>query len=257
MMRRATLLFAILCGLLVSNLAAQQAPTSVPDQARQLIVAVADGWNTHRGQMWLYQREQVGGAWTLQHATATPVLFGKSGMAWGRGLLAVPHGQAGIPSKVEKDRRTPAGCFRIGMLYGHAPAKPAGALVPYHQVTARDCWIDDPNHPNYNQHVIVDPANPPPWYAKQRMRLGDFAYEWLLEIRHNSDPPVKGAGSAIFFHVRRGENSATAGCTTMHRENLLGVIRWLKPEMKPHFVVLPRAEYLARIKSWKLPPLPK
>ena len=40
------------------------------------------------------------------------------------------------------------------------------------------------------------------------MRSGDFAYHWLIEIRHNSDPPVPGAGSAIFFHIRRGVNQA-------------------------------------------------
>ena len=92
------------------------------------------------------------------------------------------------------------------------PALPPGSDYPFHTVTAADAWVDDVNHSNYNQHVLVDPANPPPWYAKQRMRLGDFAYRWLVEIRHNADPPVPGKGSAIFFHLRRAPHKPSTGC---------------------------------------------
>ena len=52
------------------------------------------------------------------------------------------------------------------------------------------------------------------------MRLGDHAYRWLIEIKHNSDPPKPGYGRAIFFHVRRGPERRTTGCTVMTLENL-------------------------------------
>jgi len=130
---------------------------------------------------------------------------------------------------------------------------PAGADYPFHTVTAADAWIDDPTLPHYNQHVTVDPQNPPPWYAKQRMRLGDFAYRWLVEIRHNADPPVPGAGSAIFFHIRRGVDRTTSGCTTMAEENLVKLIRFLRADAHPHFALLPRAEYQSKWKQWGLP----
>ena len=59
--------------------------------------------------------------------------------------------------------------------------------------------------PDYNRFVTIDdPEHPPPWFAKEKMRHNDFAYRWLVEIRHNSDPPVPNDGSAIFFHIRRG-----------------------------------------------------
>ena len=57
------------------------------------------------------------------------------------------------------------------------------------------------------------------------MRSGDFAYRWLVEIRHNADPPVPGYGSAIFFHIRRGPSRPSAGCTTMAEKNLVELIR--------------------------------
>ena len=183
-------------------------------------------------------------------------MLGRAGLAWGNGALPVPHGQPGVTSKREKDWRAPAGAFTLGQLYGYASAPPDGCAWPYYQVTARDCWIDDPTHPDYNRHVTVDPAAPPPWYAKQRMRLGDSAYRWMLEIRHNATPPVPGHGSAIFFHTRRGPDKPSAGCTTMAASDLVTMLRWVRPQAQPMFVLLPRAEYAARVKSWGLPPLP-
>jgi L,D-peptidoglycan transpeptidase YkuD (ErfK/YbiS/YcfS/YnhG family) len=235
---------------------AQRAGGRVPDNVRQLIVSVADTWNSQKGKLMVFERARAGAPWQPVLAKPVPVLFCKSGLAWGNGVLPVPHGQGGAPSKREKDRRAPAGLFRIGQLLGYAPAAPRGVTLPYYQVTARDCWIDDPAHPAYNRHIVVDPKAPPPWYQKQRMRLGDFAYEWLLEIRHNADPPVPGHGSATFFHIRRGVSTPTHGCTTMARSDLLSLLQRLRPALHPHYVLLPRAEYTARIAAWGLPPLP-
>lgn len=228
----------------------------VPASCGQLIVSVADSWSSQKGRLMVFERAAPNAPWAGVLPRVVPVLYGKNGLGWGNGALPVPHGQGGIPSKREKDRRAPAGLFRIGTLYGYAPKAPAGVQNPYYQVTARDCWIDDVAHPGYNRHIVVDPAAPPPWYAKQRMRLGDFAYEWLLEIRHNSDPPVAGHGSAIFFHIRRGVNSPTHGCTTMARGDLLMMLQRLRPNLRPHYVLLPKAEYNARIGSWGLPRFP-
>lgn len=233
-----------------------QPPQRIPDQAGQLVVAVADTWNSQTGRLMIFERAAPNAAWQPVLAKSIPVLFGKNGLAWGNGVLPVPHGQPGVPSKREKDLRAPAGVFRIGMTFGYAPQAPKGMTMPYYQVTARDCWVDDPAHPAYNRHIVVDPANPPPWYAKQRMRLGDFAYEWMLEIRHNADPVIPGHGSAIFFHIRRGAAKPTHGCTTMARTDLLTLLTKLRPRANPHYVLLPRAEYQARIAAWGLPPAP-
>ena len=246
----------VLLGILLSSLKGYSQEQRIPDKSRQLVVTVTEGWNTHRGSMYRFSRSKAGGTWQQAAEQPTAVLLGKQGLAWGRGLLPVPHGDNGIPTKRERDARAPAGCFKIGMFYGYSKQPPEGVVLPYYQVTARDCWIDDINHPAYNKHVVVDLNAPPPWYDKQKMRLGDFAYEYLLEIRHNSDPVQPGAGSAIFFHIRRGPDSPTSGCTTMTKANLLSLTGWLKPEAQPLYVLLPKAEYNARLKLWGLPALP-
>ena len=232
-------------------LASSAHAAGVPDDCTQLIVSTAPDWNSMRGELRLFERAK-GGQWT-QQGGVIPVLYGKNGLAWGTGLAG--QGESGLRKK-ERDGRAPAGVFRIGKIYTYDDQLPAGASFPFRQVTTADAWVDDPAHPDYNRHVVIpDPANPPAWFEKQKMRHNDFAYRWLVEIRHNSDPPVAGDGSAIFFHIRRGETRPTAGCTTMAEDDLVRVIKWLRAARKPCYALLPAAEYEAKQQAWNLPPL--
>ena len=246
-------LFRRFGALLYLLLAGSVGAAGVPDDCTQLLVATAPDWDSMRGEMRLFERTR-GGAWSQQGA-AIPVLFGKSGVAWGTGLAG--QGEPGLRKK-ERDGRAPAGVFRIGKIYTYDAQLPAGANFPFRQVSAADAWIDDPTLPDYNRHVIIpDPANPPPWFEKQKMRHNDFAYRWLVEVRHNSDPPVPGEGSAIFFHIRRGESRPTAGCTTMAEDQLVRVIKWLRAERKPCYALLPVVAYREKWQAWNLPPIPQ
>lgn len=214
---------------------------------KQLIVSVAPDWDASTGQLQCFERS--GDGWKA--ATGVwPVLYGKSGLVWGSGVLGTSEPGA---HKQERDGRAPAGVFRIGTIYTYDSALPDGAKYPFHTVGPGDAWIDDVKRPDYNRHVTVDPKNPPPWFEKQKMRHGDFAYRWLVEIRHNADPPVPGHGSAIFFHIRRGVSRPSAGCTTMAEENLVKLIRYLRADKKPAYALLPRSEYEKKWKAWGLP----
>ena len=216
-------------------------------EVKQLIVSIAPGWDSNMGRLQCFERTADG--WKPATA-AWPVLYGKNGLVWGRGVLGT--GEPGT-HKQEHDGRAPAGVFRIGTIYTYDSALPDGAKFPFHTVGPGDAWVDDVSSRDYNRHVAVDPKNPPPWFEKQKMRHGDFAYRWLVEIRHNSDPPVPGAGSAIFFHIRRGPTRPSAGCTTMAEGDLVNLIRFLRAEKKPHYALLPRPEYEKKWKSWGLP----
>lgn len=238
-------------GMLFTGLAPVCAWGQIGSQVRQLIVATATDWNASTATLQLFQRESTKAPWQPILAKPFPVLLGRSGLAWGRGPFSPPGDGTG--HKVEKDWRTPAGVFRLGLLFGYAPSPPAGARWPYHQVGPWDAYVDDPANPHYNRHVHVDPRNVPPWFEKQKMRPGDAAYKWMLEIRHNQNPPTPGYGSAIFFHVRRGPNKPSAGCTTMAEADLVTMIRWLDPKASPHYVLLPQAEYARLRSAWRLP----
>ncbi len=220
---------------------------ALDSSVRQLIVSIAPTWDSSVGKLQLFERQKD--KW-LPVGEPVRVLYGKNGLAWGKGELG--EEQQGI-HKTERDKRAPAGVFALGTIYTYDKALPEGADYPFHTITAADAWVDDPLNPLYNQHIVVDPANPPPWFEKQKMRLDDPPHRWLVEIRHNSDPPVSGAGSAIFFHIQRGPDRPSAGCTVMTQPSIVRLIRWLRKGDYPHYVLLPREEYLRLWKTWGLP----
>lgn len=221
----------------------------VPEDCEQLIVGLAPGWDSMHGTLQCFERSR-GGPWRAVNQPV-PVLFGKNGLAWGRGLAG--QDEKGL-HKTERDGRAPAGIFRIGKIYTYDAALPPGADFPFHQVTKADAWIDDPMSPDYNRFVTIDdPEHPPPWFNKEKMRHNDFAYRWLVEIRHNSDPPLPNEGSAIFFHIRRGPQRPSSGCTTMAENELVRLIKWLRADRHPCYVLLPRETYRERAVEWELP----
>ena len=224
----------------------------VPSNCTQLLLGIAPDWNSMHGTLQIFDRSH-GGDWTAASG-AFPVLFGKNGLAWGIGLAG--QNESGLKKK-ERDGRAPAGVFEIGQVYGYDSKLPPGGDYPYRQVSEADVWSDDPRSPNYNRHIVIDPNSPPDNYTHEKMRSGDFAYHWLIEIRHNSDPPIPGAGSAIFFHIRRGINHPTTGCTTMAEENLVKIVSWLRVASHPCYALLPAAEYEAKWRAWNLPPSEK
>jgi L,D-peptidoglycan transpeptidase YkuD (ErfK/YbiS/YcfS/YnhG family) len=217
---RRSLIYSLL--LLTSNAHAD----GVPNDCTQLIVGIAPDWNSMRGKLQLFERPT------------------------GTGLAG--QNESGLRKK-ERDGRAPAGVFQIGEVFGYNSNLPTGADYPYHRVTEADVWSDDPRSPNYNRHIVIDPNNPPDNYTHEKMRSGDFAYRWLIEIRHNSDPPVPGAGSAIFFHIRRGVNRPTTGCTTMAEPDLVRIVTWLRVPRHPCYALLPAAEYDKKWQAWNLP----
>jgi len=217
--------------------------------ARQMVVCVAPDVSSSEGTLQLFHRDALG----LWHPDSKPwpVMFGRGGLAWGRGLHPPQEG----PQKTTGDHKNPAGLFKIGFVLGYAPALPPGAKNwPYHKVTDRDAWIDDPTLPSYN-HLYTLPQNVPlpNWWEKERMHMDDAAYQWMVLIEHNYDDPMPNAGNSIFFHVRRGDHYRTAGCTTMKLEDIERIIKWLEPGSNAMLVELTRADYERVWNDWHLP----
>jgi L,D-peptidoglycan transpeptidase YkuD (ErfK/YbiS/YcfS/YnhG family) len=140
-------------------------------------------------------------------------------------------GSAGLAppgQKREGDGRTPSGTYGLGFFFGVEPNP--GVAFLYRQSRPYDVWDDDPSSPRYNEWVddrYADPgANPEPMFVS--------GYDYGAVIAYNT-ARTPGLGSAIFLHVNIGR--ATAGCVTLPTDELLKVLRWLRPSESPRIVL--------------------
>lgn len=256
-MRRVTL------AIVVSSLAVSACRVSPPVPAtvspialsRQLVVVTTPGWDSTTGTLQRFERARNGDAW---HAvgTATPIVVGRTGLAWGIGFDAVAGAQASAPRKREGDGRSPAGVFPLDTVFGFQPlaASPAVGL-PYVSLTDQTDCVDDPSSVHYNTVVARDRVSRVDWSSAERMRSID-QYKLGVIVGYNAAPPVPGRGSCIFLHIWSGPASTTAGCTALDARELGAVVAWLDASRRPMLVQLTASEYQRLRGRWDLPELP-
>jgi L,D-peptidoglycan transpeptidase YkuD (ErfK/YbiS/YcfS/YnhG family) len=219
-------------------------------QSRQCIVVVSRDWNARTGVLRAYKRKNSRSDWQI-HGPEIPVVLGKTGLAWGRGLAQPDGGQ--IPIKREGDNRAPAGIFGLGPAFGYAPASQARWVnLRYLPLTEQIEGIDDPRSRYYNQLVDRSKVRRVDWHSSEQMLRADDLYKWGVVVRHNT-PAEPGAGSCIFLHIWKNTATATTGCTAMPEESLVRLLGWLDPAARPLLVQMPRREYDALRTKFALP----
>jgi uncharacterized protein YijF (DUF1287 family) len=221
----------------------------IPADVTELVVVLSVGFGDWKARAQRYEREPGGPFRRV--GTPLPAVLGGAGYGWGDGLhgRGAPPGRKG-PVKSEGDRRSPAGVFSLGRVYGYAATAPALRL-PYRQATADTRCVDDPGSPFYNQIVSIAETGER-WQSAELMRRHDDLYELALEIAHNRAPVSAGGGSCIFAHVWAGPDVAVTGCTGFSKPDLRRLLEWLKPRSAA-WVALPKDEYLALRTAWGLP----
>jgi L,D-peptidoglycan transpeptidase YkuD (ErfK/YbiS/YcfS/YnhG family) len=137
------------------------------------------------------------------------------------------NGFAALGMKREGDGKTPGGIYPLGIVFGYAPSM--DTRMPYRQATRDDFWVDDVNSPFYNRWVTGNVGAA----SVDKMRRDDDLYKYGIVIEYNTNPVIKGYGSAIFFHIWRREGVPTAGCVSMAEEDMVKLIAWLDSEKKP------------------------
>ena len=221
----------------------------------EIVVVTTADWNSPQGVLHRYERSNANKKWK---AVGEPiaVMVGKSGLAWGSGIVAVgaPISSASDPVKKEGDGRAPAGVFRLSKIFGYAPQAQAGWKMPYLSLTSSVECVDDTASKFYNQ-VVDRSAVSPDWNSSEHMLRSDDLYHWGILVDHNAAPAVAGGGSCIFMHIWRGPGQPTVGCTAMPQAELESLIAWLDPARMPLLVQLPEAQYKSLRKRWHLPPM--
>ena len=228
------------------------APASPLTDSRQLVRVLAADWNSPHAVLQRYTRTQPAAAWQPV-GDALPVMLGRAGLAWGRGLHPESANQGRI--KCEGDGRAPAGIFALTALFG--AADPAGQLaqsasLPFLCASGDLKCVDDPASQHYNQIVDQTRVARIDWASCEDMLRPDTRYAIGAVVGHNPDNRP-GAGSCIFLHVWQDAVTPTAGCTAASLANMSEVCAWLDATANPLLVQLPQAEYIRYRQAWALP----
>ena len=204
---------------LAASLAVAACPASVanestaPASAQQLITVQATTMRTTYSTLSTWRR--ANGCWV------------KAG-----GPYVARLGKNGLSSnRREGDGTTPTGTYRIGRtMYGNE-SNP-GVRFAYRRLRCGDWWDEDSRSTTYNtfQHVACG-KKPPFAGGSEGMWQQPRPYPHLAVIEYNTYPVVPGRGSGIFLHAQTG--GPTIGCISLRKDQLVAVLRWLRPAAKP------------------------
>ena len=204
--RRMAAVIAVLAVATVHSVAvrAQSCPAPLAD-AKRLVLVTAPNMNDVAATMRLYERASAKEEWRALGATE-PATVGKAGIGWSQFFLKLAR--RGEPLKVEGDKRTPAGIFRIGRSFGTL----ASSRPDYLHVTPDTICVHDLSSPAYN--TIASRARVGPAVSAENMSRVLPMYRRGLLLDYPTDAR-KQAGSCIFIHVWRSPTTGTAGCVAM------------------------------------------
>ena len=124
-------------------------------------------------------------------------------------------------NKIEGDNCTPIGTWPLRRVFYRADKQDTPLTkLPLTRITERMGWCDDPKDgDNYNKLVEL-----PYLYSHEKLWRSDDLYDIVVELGYNDRPPIKGRGSAIFMHLMANDESPTAGCISLRKDDLLELI---------------------------------
>jgi L,D-peptidoglycan transpeptidase YkuD (ErfK/YbiS/YcfS/YnhG family) len=197
-------------------IAADRADGGYPSGVQEILTVTAKSHSTTYASFRAYR---------LSHGRKVRV-FGPWTARVGYNGIALPG------KKREGDGRTPSGTYGFSFFFG--VRRDQSFSFPFRHAYRYDYWDDDPASPLYNEWVNAHKhnpgANPEPMHQVP-------AYDYAAVIAYNTSR-TPGLGSAIFLHV--GTGSATAGCVSLPRAELLKVLHWLRPRDNPQITISAR-----------------
>ena len=110
--------------------------------------------------------------------------------------------------KREGDKKTPCGVYQFNKAFGIL--EDPGCVLPYHQVTEADYWVDDPKSAHYNRMVTAGQVEKD-WDSAEHLIEVSPYYNYALSLTYNEEA-VPGLGSAIFLHCTTDGYPGSSGC---------------------------------------------
>lgn len=135
------------------------------------------------------------------------------------------NGAITADAKREGDGATPLGHWPIrAVLLRPDRVGPIPHLrLPWRWLRPDDGWSDDPADPAYNR-----PVRHPHSHSAERLWRDDGAYDVIVVLGHNDNPPRSRQGSAIFLHCT-ADRAFTEGCVAIGKADLVMLLPKLDP----------------------------
>tara|TARA_B100000787_G_C16196631_1_gene301385 strand:+ start:1619 stop:2113 length:495 start_codon:yes stop_codon:yes gene_type:complete len=138
-------------------------------------------------------------------------------------------GKNGATSKkLEGDKKTPKGIFKIQNLYFRADRlkKPETDLKCI-EIKNDMGWCDDVKYPKkYNKLIKTNKT-----IKHEKLKRSDQKYNLLIPIKYNFNKPVSGLGSCIFIHLT-DDYKPTEGCIVLRKKDFLIMLKIINKKTK-------------------------
>jgi len=145
------------------------------------------------------------------------------------------RGFENVVKKVEGDKKTPIGKWRLVNLYYRPdrlsrPKSKKKNTLKIQRITKYCGWCDDIRSNYYNKYLCINKL-PSPKIGFEKLWREDNAYDIVIQISHNTNPTIKNKGSAIFIHCSFEDFRSTAGCIALKKRDLIFLIKNIKSDV--------------------------
>ena len=130
--------------------------------------------------------------------------------------------------KIEGDKKTPIGTFKIGNLFYRADRfkRPLTKLKTC-RINKNMGLCDDVNHKKYNKLIKITKKK----INHEKLFRRDYKYDFFIPIKYNFNKVVPNKGSAIFIHLTKNYQT-TAGCIALSKKDFLILIKLIDKNTK-------------------------
>ena len=143
-------------------------------------------------------------------------------------------GKNGVTTeKKEGDGCTPLGEYSLGCIYFRKDRLILPDVkLPTIAIDKNAGWCDDVTSNDYNRPIAF-----PFKYSAERLFRDDSIYDIVCIINYNSDPVIKGKGSAIFLHIALDDYSGTEGCVALQQNDLIQLLSQINSQTRISIIV--------------------
>ena len=139
-------------------------------------------------------------------------------------------GKNGVTTrKIEGDKKTPSGIFKIEHLYYREDKINLPKLnLKCIKIKKKMGWCNDKDYPKkYNTLININNDN----VGHEKLFRKDLKYDLLIPIKYNYKKRISGKGSCIFIHLTK-DYMPTAGCVALSKKDFLIMLRLINKNTK-------------------------